>query len=217
MSKSEIQALPAYSRIEEMFHGGSHLIGFLGGLIGLFFLVFRAQKDHIDYWQLVSLLIYSLCLLSSLSSSIIYHWSKEQRRKVFFRKIDHCCIYLLIAGTYTPFLVNQVQGEKRTLFLILVWSVTLLGCWQKLFRPIKKSKLSALKYLVFGHLILFIWSDLKMGVSANVLNLIFYGGLCFSFGVIFYLLKRMKFHHVIWHLFVLAGCSFHYFAIYYSI
>ena len=131
-----------------------------------------------------------------------------------FRKLDHSAIYLLIAGTYTPFLLTCLRGTTGWIMFGVVWLFALVGIFIKLTTQIRSKWVSAIIYLVMGWLAIFIADDMIDNLSTISLVFLIAGGLFYSFGVIFYVWKRLPYHHAIWHIFVLGGSVCHYVAVY---
>ncbi|MBT7609585.1 MAG: hemolysin III family protein [Bacteriovoracaceae bacterium] len=201
-----------YSESEEIANVITHLFGIFFGIFVLFSLLFSLPNNYSNF-AVASCLIYSLSLIALYSASTSYHFVKSDRLKVKLKKADHICIYYVIAGTYTPFLLVSIGGNFGTSFFLFIWILALLGTFFKLIHSRKFQKLSLIMYLAMGWLALTIWNPLVKSVSEEGVKLIIVGGLFYTFGVIFYSMKKMRYHHMIWHLFVLFGSIAHYFAI----
>ena len=193
----------------ERFNGYTHLAGAVLALGGATVLVAMAAAKA-DPWRLVSFSVYGATLILLYLASTLYH-STRGRTKDILRKVDHCSIYLVIAGTYTPFALVSLKGPEGFTLLAAVWALALLGivqeCW--LARGMRLTSLAI--YLIMGWLALFALEPLFAALSWKGMALMLAGGLVYTFGVLFYLLDERKPHfHGIWHLFVLAGSAAHY-------
>ena len=154
----------------------------------------------------------SLCILYFCSAK--YHHTQDPVKKLFFRKLDHISIYVLIAGTYTPYTLVFLSHSKGVLLFGIVWSVALLGTFLKIFFTGRFEIISLLLYLVMGWLIVFDFTALELAVSPRAISLLVAGGGFYTAGILFYVWNSLKYNHVLWHLFVLAGSICHFFSIY---
>ena len=192
-------------------------VGFFLSIPGLVALIAHACSKG-NVWHIVSFTIYGLSLVISYAAFSLYHIFKfHERRGKVFKILDHSTIFLLIAGTYTPFDLVFLRGNWGWTLFATVWIMTVLGVFFKIFFVNRFKILAPLIYLFMGWLIIF---DIKPAVELipNAgFHLLLAGGLFYSLGLIFYAWKRLLFHHAIWHLFVLAGSACHYFAIYYHL
>jgi hemolysin III len=197
---------------EEKLNAISHAIGALFGIAALVLLiVFNTHKSD---WSLFSIIVYGISIIILFSASTLYHAVKGEKRKHYFRIVDHISIYLLIAGTYTPVcLISLEQSHGYTLFWV-VWSIAVFGVILKLFFTGRFEVFSTLLYLIMGWLIIFDFSNLSNAIGSNGILFLFAGGLSYTVGIIFYAIHKIPFNHVIWHLFVLAGAIFHFFMIF---
>ena len=190
-------------------------VGFLLSIPGLVALLVLSTRDG-DNWKIVSFAIYGASLVISYAIFTLYHVFKfHQRWGTIFKILDHSTIYLLIAGTYTPFTLVYLRGNWGWTMFSAAWGLTALGILFKIFFVHRFKILAPLLYLGMGWLIVLAIEPAIALIPQPVLHLLLAGGLCYSFGLIFYAWKRLLFHHAIWHLFVLAGSICHYFAIYY--
>ena len=208
------QAIAAgYSFKEEIAHSVSHGIGLLLSVIGLATLIVYSSQ-YGDRWHIVSSSIYGATLIALYTSSTLYHAVTIPDLKKVLQRIDHAAIFLLIAGTYTPFtLVNLRGGWGWTLFG-MVWSIAIAGMIMELIVKQRFKRISIGLYLGLGWLVMIAIEPMIANVDMSGLILLLVGGLFYSLGVIFYVWKTLVYHHAIWHLFVLAGSAFHFFAIF---
>ncbi len=201
-----------YSLGEEIAHTITHSIGILLSIGGLAVLVaFSALYG--SAWHITSCAIYGSTLILLYTASSLYHGIPYPRAKRILQRLDHAAIFLLIAGTYTPFtLVNLRGGWGWTLFG-LVWAIAIVGIVLEFVLKSRYKWLSIGLYLGLGWLVVIAIDPLLSAVETGGLLLLLAGGLSYSLGVIFYVWKRLAYHHAIWHLFVLAGSILHFFAV----
>lgn len=197
---------------EETINAWTHGLGALLSLAGLAVLVFMASRNG-DAWHIVSCSIYGATLVLLFSSSTLYHSFRSERVKYIFRIIDHASIYLLIAGTYTPFVLINLRGGWGWSLFGVVWGLALAGIVFQIFFVSRFRVLQTLIYLAMGWLAVIAIKPLLTSVPLPGLIWLLAGGLSYTVGALFYLWKRLPFHHAVWHIFVLAGGVCHYFAI----
>ena len=193
----------------ERFNGYTHLAGAVLALGGATVLVAMAAAKA-DPWRLWSFSIYGATLVLLYLSSTLYH-SARGRAKDILRKVDHCSIYLVIAGTYTPFALVALKGPEGWALLAAVWALAIVGiaqeCW--IARGMRLTSLAI--YVIMGWLALFTLDPLFAALTLKGMAWMLGGGLVYTFGIIFYLLdEQVPWFHGIWHLFVLAGSATHY-------
>jgi hemolysin III len=196
----------------ERFNAVSHLIATVLALLGAAVLVGLAALRG-DVWKVVSFAIYSAALVLVYSISTIYH-SVRGRAKNLFRKLDHQIIYLLIAGTYTPFCLVTLRGPWGWLLFGIVWALAAFGMLQEARRNDKTREPSVVLYVVMGWLALVAVPPLLEALGTAGFAWVTAGGVIYTLGIVFYAFdKQFKHWHGIWHLFVVAGSAIHYFAI----
>jgi len=206
---------PIYSRAERAADAVVHLAGVFFGFIGACALIF-ASIDRVPARDIAGLSVYSIGLVGMFTASASYHLIDRPSLKELLRRVDHAVIYVMIAGSYTPFTL-QMGGDTGLFLLIAVWLIAAAGVAVKLFFPRKLDKLSILFYLAQGWCVLFAIGPLVEAIPANGITLLIAGDCIYSAGVVFHLLERMPFHNVIWHAFVLAGAIAQYAAIYFTV
>lgn len=195
----------------EKFNSVSHLIGALGAIVGSVVLVVLASRQG-DAWKIVSFSVYGTSLIALYTFSVLYH-STHGNVKAIFRKLDHLAIYLLIAGTYTPFMLVTLRGAWGWTIFGIVWTMAALGIVIDSLPRKGRRILPVIIYLVMGWLAVMAAGPLMKALPlAGIIGLVA-GGLFYTVGVIFYVLDRVRHFHGIWHLFVLAGSVSHYFTI----
>jgi len=197
---------------EEFANSVTHGVGLGLSLAGLVVLIILTALRG-TAWHVVSCTIYGSTLVILYAASTLYHSIQSPRAKRVLRIIDHGAIYLLIAGTYTPFtLVNLRGGLGWTLFGV-VWGLAALGIVFKIFHVDRFPIASTLVYLSMGWLVVIAWKPMITLIPVGGIALIAAGGAAYTLGVFFYAAKRIPYNHAIWHLFVLAGSIFHYVAV----
>lgn len=201
--------------LEERLNAWSHGIGAALGIAGLVLLIVFLKKD-LPY-ALFSVIVYGLSIIILFLASTFYHAVKGDKRKHYFRIVDHISIYLLIAGTYTPVLLIMLPDSLGWMLFWVVWGIAAFGVILKLFFTGRFETFSTLLYLVMGWLIVFDFSKLADRMETNGLHLLFAGGAFYTIGIIFYAIEKIPFNHVIWHFFVLGGAISHFFMIYYFV
>ncbi len=201
-------ALPVYTPTEEFLNAISHGIGALLALWGIVILVIQNNNN---IRSLPGILIYGVTLFTLYSISATYHALSYGKMKSIFRKFDHCSIFLLISGTYTPLCANYITEPAGMIILAVVWAVAIIGIILNLIDVNKFSKISMACYLIMGWSIVFIIRPAMRCLSTSQLKWLVIGGIFYSIGAILYVLgKKIKYMHFIWHLFVLAGSICHY-------
>lgn len=196
----------------EKFNAVSHLAGALLALAGSVVLIIFASLTG-DPWKIVSVIIYGITLVMLYSFSTLYH-SLRGPIKTLFQKLDHHSIYLLIAGSYTPFCLVSLRGNWGWTLFGVIWGLALLGSLQEMRQKSDARILSVVIYIVMGWAALAALVPLKQALGASGFGWVAAGGFAYTIGIIFYVLDtRLRHAHGIWHLFVIAGSAAHYFAI----
>lgn len=202
-----------YSPREELANAITHAIGIALSVAGLALLVTTASL-HGDAWQVVSVAIFGATLVLLYTASTLYHSFRQPETKRLLRKFDHAGIFLLIAGTYTPFLLVSLRGPWGWSLFGVVWGLGIAGVVMKFWLAGRFKVLSTLIYLGMGWIVVIALQPMLEAVPAGGLWLLLAGGLCYTGGTVFYLWKRLPYHHAVWHLFVLAGSICHWASIY---
>lgn len=201
-----------YSRGEELFNSISHGIGAGLALIGLVTLVVWSAS-HGDTVDVFSFGVYGLSLVLLYLASTLYHSMRSPRWRLLFRKFDHAAIYVLIAGTYTPFLLVSLRGAWAWSLLGLIWGLALLGVAFKTLFIQRFERLATLGYVLMGWLGVLFARQVLAGLSPAGTIWLAAGGVIYTVGVIFYAIRRIPYNHAIWHLFVLGGSLCHFVAV----
>jgi hemolysin III len=163
--------------------------------------------------RIISAVIYGLSLFLLYISSMLYHAIKHKTAKHVFEILDHSAIYVLIAGSYTPFLLLSIRETLGRVFLIIVWLLTAFGIIFKVFFVRKFVLLSTVFYILMGWMVVLIFKPMTTCIDSDVVLALISGGIMYTFGTVFYVWRKFKFHHMIWHIFVLFVNLFHYLAI----
>lgn len=200
------------SRGEEHANTAVHGVGLLLSIGGLVVLLDSSAR-YGDVWHFVSTGIFGMTLILLYATSTLYHGISNPAVKPVLQQLDHAAIFLLIAGTYTPFTLVNLRDSWGWPLFALVWSIAIAGAVLELATRKRYKRLSISLYLGLGWLILVAIKPMLRSVATNGLLLLLAGGLCYSVGVIFYVRKNLTYHHAIWHLFVLAGSALHFFAV----
>ena len=203
-----------YSDIEERANAITHGLGVVLGVVGLILLLTRAFDYQADMLTVASMAVYGSSIILLFLASTLYHSITTEKTKRLLKTLDHCAIYLLIAGSYTPFLLVGLRTPLAMGLMAVIWGIALVGIIMKIAFVYRFKRLSLFIYLAMGWLSLIVVYQLAMNIDIGGLVLLAVGGVVYSLGVIFYVAKRIPYNHAIWHLFVLAGCACHFFAIY---
>ncbi len=199
----------------EVFNAITHGVGALLSVIGLILLVQKAiTTPDFSVSEIVSYIIYGSSLVILFLASTLYHSFSFTGLKDLFQKIDHASIYLLIAGSYTPYLMVTVGGVMGYVFLGIVWFAAIAGIIFEVVWTNRFPKLSTYLYLIMGWMGLLLIYPLYLNFAVSGIILLFLGGVFYSLGTFFYRMKHNGWMHVIWHLFVVAGAAFMFLSIY---
>ncbi|MGF1701849.1 hemolysin III family protein [Photobacterium makurazakiensis] len=210
-------ASSSYSIKEEVANSISHGLGMVFGIVGLVLLLIQATQANADMLSIASLSIYGVSMIVLYLASTLYHAIPFERAKRALKTFDHCAIYLLIAGTYTPFLLITLRTPLAMTLMAVIWGIAFIGIALKIVFVYRFKRLSLVTYLTMGWLSLIAVYQLALSLSTGGLVLLGLGGIIYSLGVVFYVNKRIPYNHAIWHLFVLGGTVCHFFAIYFYV
>ena len=209
---SESHPIEKYSFLEEIFNSITHGIGALISIAGLVLLiVFSIMNGNLNH--IISCTIFGFTLVLLYTTSTLYHSFQKPYLKHVFKILDHSCIYVLIAGTYTPFLLVTIRGVVGWSMFALVWSLTVIGVLFKVFFVHRFKIISTIAYILMGWLVIFAIKPLLQALPGSGLFWLVCGGLAYTLGTIFYVWKKLPFNHAIWHLFVLTGSVCHFCAV----
>lgn len=211
-AEEHTQNSPAYPLGEEIANAITHGIGALLSIAGLVVLIVAAAT-RADAWAVVSFTVFGSSAVLLYTMSTVYHAVAAPRAKNILEILDHSCIYLLIAGTYTPFALTVLRPSVGWWIFWVVWGSAALGIAIKPFLVKRARFLSTLAYILMGWIVVFAWKPLNAAVSSSTIVYLALGGLSYTVGAVFYLMKGRRWMHAIWHLFVLAGTLLHFFSV----
>lgn len=199
----------------EKLNSITHLVGTILALVG--FGVLLTIAIEADHWRIIiGYTVFGVTLVMLYSMSTLYHSFRQPKLKKIFQELDHVSIYLLIAGTYTPYMLLSLSDSDGFLMLAIVWGLAIIGLCLDLFVPKRIEWLQILIYLAMGWVCVFKYSALQTAIPGNGVLWLTTGGIAYTLGVIFYVLdglKKLKHAHGIWHLFVLMGSLSHFISI----
>lgn len=201
-----------YSLGEEIANSITHGVGIVLAIAGLAILVASSWKSA-DGFALAASIVYGISLVIEYSASTMYHALPQPTAKHVFKVLDHAGIYLLIAGTYTPFCLVTLRTSGGWWLFGIVWALAAIGISTEAFWAYRPRWLSAVVYLGMGWLVVFMIKPIMANIEPAGLWLLVAGGLAYTLGTAFYVLKRIPYFHMIWHLFVLAGSICHFLAV----
>ncbi|MEH6530087.1 MAG: hemolysin III family protein [Photobacterium frigidiphilum] len=206
-----------YSVAEEIANSVSHGLGLIFGIVGLVLLLNQGNAANAGFMSMASLSIYGSSIILLYLASTLYHAIPYERAKRALKTFDHSAIFLLIAGTYTPFLLISLRTPLAITLMSVIWGLAIIGIALKIIFVYRFKRLSLITYLTMGWLSVIVIYQLAISISTGGLVLLGLGGVIYSLGVFFYVNKRIPYNHAIWHMFVLGGTVCHFFAIYYYV
>jgi len=205
-----------YSPLEERTNIISHAAGFVLGIVALVLMVVRASL-YGNAWHIVGVSIFGASLICLYAASTIYHSAKDPKIRGRLRVVDHATIYVLIAGTYTPFTLVTLNGWVGWVIFGFSWAMAVTGITLKLFYTGRFNLLSTLMYIFMGWIIVFAIKPLINNLSADGLWWLMAGGVAYTVGAILYMIKKVPFNHAIFHMFVLLGSFCHFVSVYWYV
>lgn len=208
--------IPNYSAGEEIANSVTHGVGLLLAMTGMAVLIGSASRLG-NTWHLVSCSIFATTLILQYAFSTLYHSIRRPRAKSIMRILDHSAIFLLIAGTYTPFMLVNLRGPWGWTLFSVVWTFALLGVLFQVSLLRRWQGISLSLYIGMGWVIVVAIKPMLDSVDAGGLVLLLLGGLAYTSGVVFYLWKSLRYNHAIWHGFVLLGSILHFFAVFFYV
>lgn len=203
-----------YSDSEEQLNIWSHGLGLLASIVAFPFLLKKAFS-YSDFWEIASFIIYAFSLIILYAASTFYHAAKKPKKRRMLNIFDHAAIYVLIAGSYSPFCLVALKSYLGFYMFIAVWVFASTGIVLKLFFTGRFDKISTAMYLLMGWQVLFFIKPLIAALTSFGLNLLIAGGIFYTVGAILYSLKKMPYNHAIFHVFVLLGSVSHFTALYF--
>lgn len=203
-----------YSKKEERLNIITHAFGLLLSFIALTFLIIKSL-NYQGFWKPASLIIYGLSLIILYAASTLYHLATETSKRRILNIFDHSAIYILIAGTYTPFTIIALEGVLGWIIFAVTWIFAFVGIVLKLFFTGRFDKLSTAMYLLMGWQILFVIDALIQNINPKGLYFLLAGGVFYTLGAVFYSIKKINYNHAIFHVFVVLGSFCHFFTVFY--
>jgi len=207
------QQVKFYPRGEELLNISSHALGLLLSCGGLVLLLVRAISIG-SVWHVVSFAVFGVSLITLYAASTIYHMTQTPERRIRWRVVDHAAIYILIAGTYTPFMLTTLRGQLGWTLFAVTWGIALVGIILKLFFTGRFTVVSTLMYVAMGWLIMFAIQPLAAALPEAGIYWLITGGISYTVGAILYAIKAIPYNHAIFHFFVLFGSFSHFMAVY---
>ena len=204
--------MTSQSRREEIANAVTHGVGLLASVVALPVLVVAAVSQH-DAWQVAGVVVFGSTLVALYAASTLYHAVAAAPAKRRLRLVDHCAIYLLIAGTYTPFTLGVLRGAWGWTLFGIIWALAVSGIAFKTLGGLRFPRLSTAAYLAMGWTCLVAVGPTVARVPPRGIAWLVAGGLLYSVGTLFYGSTRLRYAHTVWHLFVLAGSGCHFFAV----
>ena len=201
-----------YTPGEEMAHYLTHGTGIVASVLAIPLLAWTAVR-HGDAWRLAGGVIFGLSALLLFTTSVLYHSASDPPRRMLLRRFDHAAIYLLIAGTYTPFTLVGLRGDVGRNLFIAIWSLAAAGIVFKLFFTGRFRLLSTGVYVAMGWLVLLAIRPVMAALDGWTFGWLIAGGVAYTLGTVFYHRPSMRYSHAVWHLFVVAGTVCHYVAV----
>jgi hemolysin III len=198
-----------YSVLEELVHAITHGVGVLLSIVGLTWMLYLSIAAA-DPWRIVASSIYGATLIALFLASTVYHSMYASRHREIFKLLDHCAIYLLIAGTYTPFLLVAMRTDTGWWLFGTIWALATAGIVKKLWFRHRFPKIALASYLAMGWLVVIAAPQMAAAIGPNGMAWLIAGGISYSVGAIFYALNRIPFNHAVWHVFVLGGGICHF-------
>lgn len=213
MKMTKIIVRKDFSNEEEIANAVTHGLGVLLGITALVIFAVKGAKTQNALYT-VSMMIYSVSTIVLYANSMLYHAFKEGKTKNVFERLDHLSIYILIAGSYTPFCLIAIGGIKGIIICSIQWALAIAGVTFKVIWIDRFVKIHVLIYLTMGWMISFFISSIFKSISFTGFYLLLAGGIAYSAGVLFYIFNWFKYHHFVWHVFVLAGSVLIFFSLY---
>lgn len=210
---TQIHKHSAYPAAEERINVYSHGLGLVLSVLALSMLVLKTG----DMLQLVSVTVFAASLITLYGASTIYHSATDTARRAWLRTVDHAMIYVLIAGTYTPFSLLVLQGTTGWVIFWVSWGMAATGILIKLFYTGRYNKISTAMYVVMGWIIVFAIEPLMQNLSPGGLSWLLAGGIFYTVGAVIYSIRRLPFGHATFHIFCLFGSACHFVSVYYFV
>lgn len=207
--------IPKYSLCEELLNSISHGVGALAGIVMLVLCVIKSAQPPVSGYKIVASIIFGLTVILLYLMSCLYHALKVNKAKRVFRVIDHCTIFLLIAGTYTPYTLVSLRSTIGWWVFAIIWVTAVLGIVLNAISLKRFAKLSVALYLIMGWIIVVAYQAMVTAVSADGMTLLIWGGVAYTVGAVLYAIgSKKKYFHSVFHFFCLIGTFLHFLSIY---
>jgi hemolysin III len=203
---------PQYTLTEELAHAISHGAGVILSVAGLSWMLYLSIAAS-DPWRIVASGVYGISLIALFLASTLYHAMHASPHKHIYKLLDHCAIYLLIAGSYTPFLLVAMRTDTGWWLFGAIWALATAGILTKLWFRHRYPRISLMSYLLMGWLVVIAAPQVAEAIGSDGMFWLIAGGLSYTVGALFYMAKKMAYSHAIWHIFVLVGGLCHFLAV----
>ncbi len=210
---TDIHKHSTYPAAEERINVYSHGLGLILSVLALATLTLKAQ----GLLQVISVSVFATSMIALYGSSTIYHSTVDVARRAFLRTVDHAMIYVLIAGTYTPFSLLVLKGTAGWAIFGVTWALAAIGITIKLFHTGRYDKISTAMYVFMGWIIVFAIKPLLANISSEAMTWLFSGGVFYTVGALFYSIRKLPFGHATFHIFCLLGSASHFVSVYYFV
>jgi hemolysin III len=210
------ESINNYAPLEEKWNVYTHALGLLLSVIGLILLIVKAINEG-SLLRLISFSIFGISLVILYTASTLFHNSKNPKRRRELNIVDHASIYLLIAGSYTPFALMTLKGSLGWIIFGIVWTIAIIGIVLKLFYTGSFEKASTIAYVLMGWIIMIVIKPIINNISIEGFYWLLAGGISYTIGAVLYSIQRIKYNHAIFHVFVLGGSICHFITIYYYV
>ncbi len=201
-----------YTVKEELFHALSHATGVVLSVFGLSWMLYISIAAS-DPWRIAASIVYGISLLLLFLASTVYHALHQSRHKHIYKLLDHCAIYLMIAGTYTPFLLVTMRNETGWWLFGAIWTLAAFGIISKIWLRHRFPKLALASYIIMGWLVVIAGPQLFDALGSQGFGWLLAGGIAYTVGAVFYGIRSIRLNHAIWHVFVLIGGVCHFMAV----
>ncbi len=202
----------SFSLYEIIANSATHAIGLGLSIAGLIVLIARASQTG-DPWYLGGVIVFGISLILLYAASMVYHSTPRLNSNALLQRLDHAAIFILIAGTYTPFLLTKLRGTAGWITMGLVWGLALITLVAKLVLTEKFVKPPVWLYVVMGWFAVLVFNQAMRNIGARSLIFLLVGGVFYTTGIVFYKWRKLPFSHAIWHLLVIGGSIFHFFSV----
>ena len=208
--------LKKYDPIEEKWNVYTHALGLFLSVIGFFLLISKAINEG-GTLKIIGFSIFGISLIILYTASTFFHNSKDPKKRKKLNVLDHASIFILIAGSYTPFTLVTLNGTLGWIIFAIVWSIALIGVILKLFYTGKFEKISTIAYVLMGWIVIFVIKPIIENISIEGFYWLLAGGIFYTIGALLYSIRKIKYNHAIFHVFVLAGSFCHFITVYYFV